>query len=88
MPQALLSLLHLLFWLYRLAVILRALLPWFGVGYYHPAMRILIQITEPVLGPLRRALPATGGIDFSPLVALFLLWAVEAVLNTVALSLF
>ena len=27
-------------------------------------------VTEPVLGPLRRALPSMGGLDFSPMVLL------------------
>jgi len=33
---------------------------------------LLFEITEPVLSPIRRALPTIGAIDFSPLVALLL----------------
>jgi YggT family protein len=33
----------------------------------------IYQATEPILAPIRRLLPATGGIDFSPLVAILLL---------------
>ncbi len=33
----------------------------------------LMSITEPVLGPIRKLIPATGGVDFAPLLALLLL---------------
>lgn len=33
----------------------------------------IYQATEPILAPIRRVLPATAGIDFSPLVAILLL---------------
>ncbi len=35
--------------------------------------RILVDITEPILGPIRRLLPSAGGIDFSPIVAIIAL---------------
>jgi YggT family protein len=35
--------------------------------------RFLYQITEPLLGPIRRVIPTFGGIDISPLVLLLLL---------------
>jgi YggT family protein len=31
------------------------------------------QITEPILGPIRRIMPSFGGLDFSPMVAILLL---------------
>jgi YggT family protein len=88
MLSGLLNLLHLILWVYRLVIVVRALLPWFGVAYYHPIMAFLIRVTEPVLQPIRRVIPPYGGIDFSPLVALFLLWVVEELLTTILLSVF
>jgi len=35
----------------------------------------LFQLTEPLLAPIRRLLPAAGGLDFSPLVLLLVLGA-------------
>jgi len=35
--------------------------------------QILYEITEPILGPIRRILPSVGMFDFSPMVALLLL---------------
>ncbi len=40
-------------------------------------MDMLIGITEPVLAPVRRLVPATPGVDFAPLVALLLLQALQ-----------
>lgn len=34
---------------------------------------ILYILTEPILGPIRRILPNLGGLDFSPIVVLFII---------------
>ncbi|RLC60684.1 MAG: YggT family protein [Chloroflexi bacterium] len=77
-----------MFTLYSFAIIGRALLSWFGTSYYHPVARFLIQITEPVLAPLRRYIPLMGGLDFTPMVALLILWIIEQMLQLLILSLF
>ncbi len=74
------QLVHLAFTLYSIAIVIRALLSWVRVSYYHPAVRFLIQITEPLLAPLRRYIPPMGGLDFTPMVALIILWVAEQVL--------
>jgi YggT family protein len=84
----LLRLINVIFTVYSLAFFARALLPWFRVSYYHPVMRFLVQITEPLLGPLRRYIRPVGGIDFTPMVALLLLWLVEQLLQVLILALF
>lgn len=63
-----------LFTLYSIAIIVRALLPWFRVDPYHPVMRFLVQITEPLLALLRRYIRPAGNLDFTPMVALLILW--------------
>ncbi len=40
------------------------------------------QITEPILGPIRRMLPTFGMFDFSPMVALVVLWFIRQVLDS------
>lgn len=42
----------------------------------HPLTAFVIGMTEPILGPVRRVLPSTGMIDFSPLVVMLVLSAV------------
>ena len=41
----------------------------------------LNRLLEPIYGPIRRVLPATGGIDLSPLVALLAIYAIEIVIR-------
>jgi YggT family protein len=85
--RTLLQVISLAFTLYSFAIIARSLLPWFNVSPYHPAMQFLIQITEPLLAPIRQNIPPIGGLDFSPMVALLILWFIEQLLRTLLLSL-
>lgn len=45
--------------------------------------RSINALLEPVLGPIRRIMPDTGAIDFSPLVLILLLQIVLIVLSSV-----
>ena len=87
MIPLLLRLINLVFTLYTLAFLARAFLSWMRISDYHPVARFLIQITEPVLAPLRRYIPPVGGLDFTPMVALLILWFVEQLLRTLLLAL-
>ena len=46
--------------------------------------RSINSLLEPVLGPIRRIMPSTGAIDFSPLVLIILLQIMLIVLTNVA----
>lgn len=66
-------------------IVARAILSWFRPrGYsklYNDIERALYVLTEPILAPIRSALPPIGpGIDFSPLVALILIDLVQRLL--------
>ena len=56
-----------------LAIFFRAILSWFIRDPSNPIVRVLDQITEPILEPLRRIIPRMGMMDISPLVAIVLL---------------
>jgi YggT family protein len=64
-----------LFDAYFWVIVIRALLSWFSPDPYHPIVRFLVAVTEPVLKPLRKLLPPhrLGGIDLSPLFAILIL---------------
>ena len=74
--------LNLLIQLYILLLLARIILEWIQVSYAHPLMRFLWDITEPLLGPVRRRLPTFAGLDFSPLVVVLLLSVVQALLSS------
>lgn len=62
-------------------VILSFVIPMAGARP-HPLLlsinQLVNQITEPILGPIRRVLPTLGMFDFSPMVALIILWLIRA----------
>lgn len=41
----------------------------------------LNRVTEPVYRPIRRVMPDMGGIDLTPMIVLFLLFALQVVIN-------
>ena len=53
-------------------LIVRAIASWVVAagGGYNPMLRLLEQLTEPLLAPVRRIIPPLGGMDFSVLLAL------------------
>ncbi len=61
--------------IFQLALFVRVVMSWFPLSSSaaRSVMDIVVRITEPVLGPIRRALPSFGGIDISPIVAILLL---------------
>ena len=54
-------------------VLARVLISWIDRSGTGRVSRILFDMSEPILGPVRRILPSTGGIDFSPIVEMILL---------------
>lgn len=56
-----------------LAIFVRVILSWIRVELPLGLGPFVFSVTEPILGPIRRALPAMGGMDFSPFLALLLL---------------
>ncbi len=47
---------------------------------YNPFARVIYAVTEPVLAPVRRALPPVGGLDLSPLVVFAIIWFLQSLM--------
>lgn len=54
---------------------------------YHPVRMTINRFVDPILNPIRRLLPQTGMLDFSPLVAIILLQIIEFILTRLLISL-
>ena len=65
-----------------IAILIRAILSWFPVSRENPFAQVVFQVTEPVLGPLRRVVPSLGSIDITPLVALLLLQVIQVMVSS------
>lgn len=73
--------------IYFALLIIRILLSWFpNVNWMNPPFSILSQLTDPYLNLFRSIIPPLGGIDFSPILAIFLLQFVANVLSNAAAS--
>jgi YggT family protein len=64
-----------------LAIFVRVILSWipnarlpFGLGEF------VWNVSEPILAPIRRAMPFFGGIDFSPFIALIVIQIVSGLI--------
>lgn len=76
-----------LFWVYLILIFIRILLSWIPRIPYNPVLqgviRFIHDVTDPYLRLFRRILPPVGGggmaIDLSPIVAVFVLFIVEAI---------
>ena len=75
-----------LFEVYSFILLARVLTSWFQVDPYNPVIRILYQLTEPLLAPIRRLLPQTGMMDFSPIVAFLVITVVERIVISMMIS--
>src|SRR5262249_23770821 len=63
--------------LYILLMFIRIIFSWGMVSYSNRVMRFLVDVTEPMLGPLRRIIPPLGRIDISPIFAFLILWLLQ-----------
>ncbi|MGQ9584224.1 MAG: YggT family protein [Anaerolineae bacterium] len=78
----LINLISYLFNLWSFALLARVFLSWFNFNPYHPVVRFLNLLTEPILAPLRRVIPPLGAIDITPIVAILLVQLLERVVVT------
>ena len=62
-------------------ILARVLMSWLNPRFEGPVARLLYQTTEPILAPIRRILPSTGMIDFSPIVAFLLIGLLAAAIG-------
>jgi YggT family protein len=63
---------------YMWIIIVRALLSWVNPDPYNPIVQFIYRITEPVLRPIRNALPTHQiGLDLSPMVAILAIYFLQ-----------
>lgn len=78
--------LNLLVQVITLLVIVKVILSYF-MSPYHPIRETIDKIINPLLDPIRRVMPPTGMIDFSPLILLVLVQILRSLLVSILLGL-
>ncbi|MBC7254956.1 MAG: YggT family protein, partial [Chloroflexi bacterium] len=66
----------------NIAILIRVFLSWMPINPGNRFARFIIEITEPIMGPIRRLVPSIGGLDISPIIALLIVSVAERVLLT------
>jgi len=67
--------------IYELVLLARVVFSWLPPHTrQNPFYRFIFELTEPLLAPVRRALPSFGGIDFSPLLVFIGLHILRSIL--------
>lgn len=79
--MALASILDFLLTAYMWVIIGRAVISWVNADPYNPIVRFLYEITEPLLGRIRRYLPVSmGSMDFSPVILIVIIMFLQSFL--------
>lgn len=82
----LIDLINLVFTLLWLLVLAHVIVSWV-LNPWHEVRRFIDSIVDPMLAPIRRVMPQTVGIDFSPLVLLILLNIVQRLVISLLIGL-
>ncbi|HKR11778.1 MAG TPA: YggT family protein [Pyrinomonadaceae bacterium] len=85
-PAVIGTILYGLISVYILIIFVRVIFSMARVSYTNRVMRFLVNLTEPLLGPLRRMIPlvrlgSMGMMDISPIVAFIILWVIQAAIS-------
>ena len=64
--------------LYTMVLLLRVWMQCARCDFYNPFSQFVVKVTQPVIGPLRRFIPAMGAIDSASLLLAFILCIVKA----------
>ena len=62
-------------------ILIASILSWFQPDPRNPLVRLLHAIVDPVLHPIRTLLPSAMGMDFSPMLAIVILWLLQSLIN-------
>ncbi len=84
--QATIFLVELFFDIFIIALLLRYLLTKAHADSFNPLSGLIIKVTNPLLKPLRRKIPGYLGVDWSSVVALLLVQALEVTLVELIMS--
>jgi YggT family protein len=76
----------LLFNLYSFLILARVLLSWVNVSPTNPIVTFIIEVTDPLLKPLRNVIPPIGMLDITPIAALILLQILESIIMAIISS--
>ncbi len=80
--QTISMILNLVWWVFLIMIIMSWLISFNVINtrnqFVASVWRILNQITEPILRPIRRVIPPMGGLDLSPIIVFIILFFLQS----------
>ena len=80
--QTISMILNLVWWVFLIMIIMSWLISFNVINtrnqFVASVWRILNQVTEPILRPIRRVVPAVGGLDLSPIIVFVILYFLQS----------
>jgi len=85
----LINIINIVFRIYSYIILARIFLSWLPVDRTNPIIRLIYQLTEPILAPFRVVIPLGGmGLDLSPIIVYFLLNLLRSALIRLIVNIF
>jgi YggT family protein len=78
-PAVIITFFKLLSTLLFVLLLARVILSWTNPRGGGQITALVYQLTEPILAPIRRIVPPTGGLDWSPLIAMLIVGVISRV---------
>jgi len=63
------------------AIVMSFIMMFSGTVNPHPVLRLIWQLTDPVMAPVRKVLPTMGGMDFSPIIIFIAIQILSGILR-------
>lgn len=68
------------YWAIIASIIMSFVMLFSGNMSPHPILRLVWQLTEPIMAPVRKVIPPMGGLDFSPIFLFIAIQLVQSIL--------
>lgn len=69
-------------------IIARCILSFVRHNPYQPVIKFIYDVSEPIMAPFRKLIPPTGGIDFSPIIAVLALSFLQKIIIDILYAIF
>lgn len=88
--QTLSFILNIVWWIFLIVIIMSWLISFNVINtrnqFVNSVWRVLNQITEPILKPIRRVIPPVGGLDLSPLIVFVIIFFLQNLIASIAVG--
>jgi YggT family protein len=63
--------------IFLIAIIIQVILSWIKPGHYNPVVGLVNTLAAPALRPVKKIVPAIGGLDLSPIIATLMIYVAK-----------